>query len=168
MFKNLFGRPKPATADLPGLYRRHREEDVERFTALAEAAFPDLKGAIRCFGADWLGRQFATDARRVEGGKPQVVLIEPGTGEVLEIPADIDSFHTTILVDEADAAVAEPFYRDWLASGGARPAYDQCIGYIRPLFLGGADDLGNLELSDLDVYWTITGQILTQIRDGRG
>lgn len=33
---------------------------------------------------------------------------------------------------------------------GAEPAYDQCIGYKKPLFLGGEDDISNQELSDLE------------------
>ncbi|CAE6797130.1 hypothetical protein R75461_05007 [Paraburkholderia nemoris] len=39
----------------------------------------------------------------------------------------------------------------------------QCVGYKRPLFLGGADELHNLELTDLDVYWTLSSQMIAQL-----
>ena len=37
-----------------------------------------------------------------------------------------------------------------------------CFGYQLPLFLGGEDALANLELSDLDVYWTFMDQLRLQ------
>lgn len=158
-----FGKKRAAEVNtgLPdGIYRQHRQEDVEHFTQLAVDAFPDLAGRVRCFGADWLGRQFASDAAR--GG--EVLLIEPGTGELLEIPVDVETFHAEELVEQADAAAALFFYREWLAAGGAVPGYDQCIGYKVPLFLGGADTPDNLELGDFDVYWTVCAQLLAQSR----
>ena len=149
---------------LDGAYRLHRTEDVARFTDLAAEAFPEFRERIECFGADWLGRQFATDQGRLIAGVPQVLLLEPGTGEALEIPADRQAFHEEVLVQEPDAATAHSFFRQWLAAGGSRPEYDQCIGYNRPLYLGGADDLTNLQVVDFDVYWTISAQLLAQVR----
>jgi hypothetical protein len=35
-------------------------------------------------------------------------------------------------------------------------------GYVTPLFLGGADVVGNLELTDTDVYWQLTSQLIRQ------
>ncbi len=34
-----------------------------------------------------------------------------------------------------------------------------------PLFLGGADEVGNLELSDMEVYWDMTSQLWEAVRD---
>jgi len=149
---------------LDGAYRLHRNEDVARFTQLAADAFPELATRIECFGADWLGRQFATDRGRIVAGRPQVLMLEPGTGEALEIPVDREAFHEEELLEEPDAVAAYSFFRQWLAGGGERPAYAQCVGYKRPLYLGGSDDVTNLELNDFDVYWTIAGQLLTQVR----
>jgi hypothetical protein len=149
---------------LDGAYRRHFPEDARRFTKLAVDAFPDFAGRIECFGADWLGRQFAIDFHRVVDGAPQVLMLEPGTGEALEIPVDEATFHAQELVDEPDAAVAHFFFKGWLSAGGRRPEYDQCVGYRKPLYLGGADDVTNLELSDFEVYWVLAAQILRQVR----
>ena len=62
---------------MDGAYRRHRPEDVEGFTELARQAFPAFAERIECFGADWLGRQFAADLGRVAAGRPQVLMLEP-------------------------------------------------------------------------------------------
>lgn len=157
-----------STATVPplvlGAYRLHRADDVPRFTALAKEAFPQFASRIECFAADWLGNQFATDAGRVTGGQPLVLLLEPGTGQGLEVPANIDEFHSRELVEHAEACVALSFYKRWIAGGGAAPAYEQCIGYKRPLYLGGVDEVENLEVSDFDVYWTISSQLLAKTR----
>jgi hypothetical protein len=149
---------------LDGAYRVHEPEDVVHFTQLAVSAFPDFAGRIDCFGADWLGRQFATDRHRLIGGVPQVLMLEPGTGEALEIPVGQADFHTQELIEEPDAAVAEAFFKQWLMVGGRRPEYGQCVGYRKPLYLGGADEVTNLELIDFDVYWTMAAQLLRQVR----
>ena len=149
---------------LNGAYCPHRAEDAARFTALAADAFPEFADRIECFGADWLGRQFATDRGRIVGGTPQVIMLEPGTGEALEIPVNREAFHAEELVNEPDAAVAYSFFEQWLASGGVRPQYEECVSYKRPLYLGGADDVTNLELSDFDVYWSLSAQLLARVR----
>jgi Domain of unknown function (DUF1851) len=35
----------------------------------------------------------------------------------------------------------------------------QCTGYKVPLFLGGKDPAENLEVIDLEVYWSLSGQL---------
>jgi hypothetical protein len=40
----------------------------------------------------------------------------------------------------------------------------ECVGYRKPLFLGGADNLTNVEMLDLDVYWTLTAQLIAKTR----
>ncbi|TMJ17221.1 MAG: DUF1851 domain-containing protein [Alphaproteobacteria bacterium] len=147
-----------------GAYRRHRPEDVASFTELAIEAFPDLAGRISCFGADWLGRQFATDKARLVGGEPQILLLDAGAGEALQVPASITEFHERELLEAPDEAIALSFYKEWIRRGGDAPAYDQCVGYKQPLFLGGTDDVSNLEVSDFEVYWSICAQLLDQTR----
>jgi hypothetical protein len=169
MFSKLFRRAGKTPSDpdpilLDGAYRLHRAADIGHFTHLARTAFPTFADRIECFGADWLGRQFANDRGRMASGEPLVLMLEPGTGEALEIPASFTAFHEHELIEESDAVAAFPFYQEWLSAGGARPRYDQCIGYKVPLFLGGADGVANLEVSDFDVYWTMSAQLLAQVR----
>jgi len=158
------GSTKPEQPNLDGAYRLHQRDDVQRFTALAGEAFPAFGSRIECFGASWLGCQFATDRARVDRGEKLVLLLEPGTGEALEIPATFASFHDQELLEHADAAVALSFYRDWLTAGGVAPTYTQCVGYKRPLYLGGADNVSNLELGDFEVYWGVAAQLLAKVR----
>lgn len=89
-------------------------------------------------------------------------MLEPGTGQALEIPASFVGFHDGELVDYADSALAENFFDNWAASNpGSLPlGRDKCVGYKVPLFLGGPDTMDNLELSDIEVYWSISGQLI--------
>lgn len=148
-----------------GLYRLHHLSRIGAWTQLGEEMFPEFRGGIVCFGWDWLGRQFALDRRSSSsGGDPQVLMLEPGTGEVLEIPATFATFHDEELVDFADAALAASYYDQWQAAGGQAPGEDECIGYRVQLFLGGEDTIENLEPIDGDVYWTITAQLVNETR----
>lgn len=147
-----------------GLYRVVRPSDANIWDERVQLAFPEFAGHVTCFGFDWLGRVFSVDSRRTEEGRSGVLMLEPGTGEALEVPANLITFHSSELIEFGEAALAISFYDKWRAAGGAAPAYDQCVGYKRPLFLGGADEVENLELSDLDVYWHITGQLIRKTK----
>jgi len=147
-----------------GLYRILRPIDVSIVKELVDAAFPSLAKRTRPFSTDLLGRIFATDSGRMDDGTPKVLMLDPGTGEALEIPATIESFHDGELIEYKDAALASNFYEAWLNRGGCSPEATQCIGYKVPLFLGGKDEASNLEIVDLNVYWTLTAQLLAQAR----
>lgn len=142
-----------------GAYRRLTYAEIAAVNGEVFAAFPDFAGLSTIFGVDWLGRVFAEQG---DGG--EVLLLEPGTAEALEIPVDLEEFEASELVDNPDAALAWGFYQSWRNAGGAAPGPGQCIGYRKPLFLGGADTLDNLELADLSVYWSVTAQIIAQLR----
>ena len=145
-----------------GLYRLHTPSSAVGATDLVEEAFPEFRGRTACFGFDWMGRQFALDLRQAESDQAPVLLLEPGTGEALEIPVPFADFHDTVAVEYSDAVFASAFFAEWKQGGGATPEFDQCIGYKTPLFLGGADAVDNLEVSDFEVYWSICGQLRTQ------
>ena len=145
-----------------GLYRAHTSMSASAADALVSDAFPEFAGRLACFGYDWLGRQFATDVGRGTIGDPEVMLLEAGAGEAFEIPVPFSLFHDEELVDFTEEALARGFYEQWRRSGGRAPVPSECIGYRRPLFLGGSDVVANLEVCDLDVYWTIMGQLRRQ------
>ena len=44
-----------------------------------------------------------------------------------------------------------------------KPSYKNCVGYKVPLFLGGKDAISNYEETDMEVYWSISAQIISQI-----
>ncbi|OJH42806.1 T6SS immunity protein Tdi1 domain-containing protein [Cystobacter ferrugineus] len=163
-FEEFMARYEGATFD-HGLYRVHLREQRTRWTARAEEAFPTLKGRVSCFAYDWLGRQFALDNARRQGGQPLILLLEIGTGEILEIPLTFADFHENELVDDPDAALLPGLFQDWLALKHNPPRPHECVGYKTPLFLGGADTLDNMESTDMDVYWTLFGQMLAKVRN---
>ena len=141
-----------------GLYRLHPAQDVLEWTAIVEEAFPLCHGRTVCFASDWLGRQFALDKARLEDGQLQILLVVPGSGERLQIPATLQSFHEHELIEHAMDAVAGELYRVYREAGGAPPAPGQCVGYKVPLFAGGEDAVENLELVDMKAYWVACGQ----------
>ena len=140
-----------------GLYRVHTPEASDVWTKAAAQMFVSFSDRLVCFASDWLGRQFALDRRRQQDGHHLVLLLEPGNGEALEIPASVKSLHTDELVNHGDAALALSFYADWREATGDDDYLepDQCVGYDVPLFLGGDDDLTNLSRIDMDVYWSV-------------
>lgn len=150
-----------------GLYRLHSEQSGPVCQALTAAAFPDYAERVRVFGMDWLGRQSAIDFGRFAEGEPQVLILEPGTGEALEIPASFEWFHDEEIVDYRNEALASDFFAEWRTSSGwSEPLrLDQCVGYALPLFLGGEDVVANLEVSDVEVYWKFTGEMRRQTRE---
>lgn len=148
-----------------GLYRVHDVASSRKASEVASYAFPALSTPWVCFGFDWLGRQFALDFHRGTPGNPGVVLLEPGTGETLEIPGTYSDFHDYTLFEYRDGCLLPDFYAHWRTEGGSAPRFTECVGYTTPLFLGGRDDVSNLELSDIDVYWSISGQLIVATRD---
>jgi len=95
-----------------GLYRLHTPTSSAIASSMSAAAFPEYEFPLRCFGFDWLGRQFALDPRRGDDLDPEVLLLEPGTGEALEIPVPISAFHDDELVNYTDAALASNFFAE--------------------------------------------------------
>jgi hypothetical protein len=147
-----------------GLYRIHSSINLEKWNKIVGDAFPDFRKRIFCFGYDWLGRHFALDNERIEQGEPLILMLEPGTGEVLEIPVNFLSFHNEELVLYTNEALAEDFFISWLQIGNPSPKHNECIGYKRPLFLGGTDTVDNLEVADMEVYWSISGQLISKVK----
>jgi len=147
-----------------GLYRIHCVADMPKWTSIVTDAFPEFAQRVFCFACDWLGRHFALDKSRVDEDQYLIVMLEPGTGHALEIPANFHDFHHQELVKYGNEALAIDFFESWLSSGGESPATSECIGYIKPLFVGGEDAIENLELTDMEVYWSILGQLLAKVR----
>jgi hypothetical protein len=122
-------------------------------------AYPEYRGQFTCFGFDWLGRQFATEANRGDAHDPDVVIIQPGAGDILETPFAFSVFHDDAMVDYVEDVLALSFFDEWRDGHREVLQFDQCVGYSKPLFLGGQDEVSNLEVADIEVYWTIMGQL---------
>lgn len=143
-----------------GIYRLHDEQTGPRAEVWIAESFPQFASRACPFGFDWLGRQFVMDSGRLDGGEPLVLLFEPGTGEVLEIPFTFARFHEQ-LHELREPALADSFFARWAQANRALLplGMTQCVGYRVPLFLGGKDTLENLEVTDIEVYWSVSGQL---------
>jgi hypothetical protein len=147
-----------------GAYRVHDPAQVARWTDLAVAAFPQLEGLVLCFASDWLGRQFAVNTDRASNGQGTVVLIDLLIDDVVDTDHDLGAFHERLLGVDPRPVLALGLYADWRAAGGAVPALSECVEYTVPLYLGGAHDLANMAITDMEVAWDISGQLLRQVR----
>ena len=145
-----------------GLYRVHDSASGPRAASSIVEMFPDFKGRVSPFAYDWLGRQFCLDFGRLDMNEPLSMLFEPGTGQALEIPATFVDFHNEEIVDYSDAALALPFFEKWSSANPEELPLnvDECVAYKVPLFLGGRDEIENLEIMDMDIYWSINAQIV--------
>ncbi|MFE4542366.1 T6SS immunity protein Tdi1 domain-containing protein [Arthrobacter sp. NPDC056727] len=154
----LFARFGGCTFDR-GLYRVHDQTSSRRASQWVSDAYPEFKGRLVCFGFDWLGRQFALDPLRGSASEFEVAMLEPGTGYAMEVPVAFSDFHDQALEEYRDACLAPATFEDWITQTDRDLDFSECAGYKVPLFLGGKDELGNLEVSDMAVYWSIMGDL---------
>lgn len=147
-----------------GVYRIHTPSTARVFNEEVRLAFPEHSESTFCFGFDWLGRQFSLDPKRTKGDQPLVLMFEPGTGEVFEVPSTFKEFHNVELTDYAEEALALGFFHKWLEEGNRPPEFHECVGYKTPLFLGGEDTTDNLELCDSSVYWHVSAQLVRKTK----
>jgi len=163
-----YARPLEKYSDMGfdgGIYYLYGGTAINAWTELIGRAFPTFRGRVLCFGRDWMGNHFCLDKQRSESGEPLVLLFEVGTGKVLELPATYESFHSSLSIQHADAVFAESLYRRWKALHPEPIRIEECVGYVVPLFLGGKDDVENLEKSNLSVYWHLMTELLAKTND---
>ena len=142
---------------LNGLYRIFRKDQIGKWTTIVEEAFPNYKGTIEVFGFDWMGQVFA-----MRKDTNTVLWFQPGTGDVLDIPDDFVEFHDTEIVDYPEDALVSRYFDDWFENNGHYILkHSECVGYKIPLYLNGEDDLNNLEVSDMEVYWGVMSPLIS-------
>jgi hypothetical protein len=133
------------------------EDDLPMWRENLSVAYGAQVEGLEPFAYDWMGNCFADG----EGG---VYVLELGTAQGFLTQAEVADFLADDVPNKTDDALLAPFWREWLESGGGHPEYNQCVGYKNPPFLGGEAEVSNLEISDLDVYWTVLGQVLAKAR----
>lgn len=144
-----------------GLFRVFKAEDVEKWQNNVETAFKNFVGKFKLFAFDWLGRCFGIDLRKESYGN--ILMFEIGTNDVLEIPCQFFEFLNEEIPQYNNECLATSFFEEWKNYSNQQITYNQCVGYKVPLFLNGKDIITNLEISDMDVYWSIFAQIINQI-----
>lgn len=147
------------------LYRIAMPGDIESLNSLIAGVFPDFASRAICFAYDWLGRVFALDRDRVVNKALQVVVLDPTSAEAYEIPCSLLAFHNEELINYRQEALAEDLYKDWRETGHSAPAFDQCISYITPLFMGGDEIFENMLPSSLEIYWQVCSDMLNELEN---
>ncbi len=147
-----------------GVFRVFRADQIPEAVQAMEAMFPQYRGRLVPFAFDWLGRHFALDLAKGGNGQPQILMLEVGTGQAMIIPVPVMDFLNVELVEYAADALATSFWQEWRSLNPADLAFTDCVGYKVPLFLGGADVVANLEVSDLSVYVELCCQLRNKTR----
>ncbi|MFE2580324.1 T6SS immunity protein Tdi1 domain-containing protein [Streptomyces sp. NPDC059378] len=146
-----------------GFYRFHTADSAVAANAACAELIRGFAGRYHAFAFDWLGRELAVDVRAGQADGA-VIVVDPGGAEYLESDLPLSAWHDVVAGEED--LLAYRFYMAWRATNPevGDLGFDQVIGYKHPLFLGGADEVENLELSDRDVYFSLCTQIATQLR----
>lgn len=143
-----------------GLFTTFEKKDLEKWTLVVNDAYPEFIGEFQLFGYDWLGRIFGISE---QNNNEVILMFEIGTGEVLEIPCNLHAFLNREIPLHSNECLASKFYSKWLRKKRIAVSYGRCIGYKVPLFLGGKDEIKNLEESDLEVYWYVVTEVKKRI-----
>ncbi|MFG2818884.1 hypothetical protein ACGFX4_05590 [Kitasatospora sp. NPDC048365] len=153
--------PMGGTTLADGLYRFHTADSAASANAACAELVPGFAERYGVFAFDWLGREFAVNT---EDGT--VAAVDFGSDEFLESELSLDEWHDVVAA-EADDLLLLAQYLEWRAANPQTGplAFDQVVCHRHPLFLGGADEVDNLELSDKDVHRTLFTQIAVQVRD---
>lgn len=142
-------------------YRIFNIEMAESFTKIVESFFLEYSGRIEVFGWVWNGLLLAED----KNNREQVLLFEPESAQVFEIPGNLEYFHNIQIIKNRWPLLREHLYKEWIGKNRSIPNIRECIGYKKPLFLGGMDEVSNLELIDMEVYWSVTWQLWNAVKD---
>lgn len=138
-----------------GLYRIHSFTSSSQWALIISNYFPKYLNDIYPFGFDWAGRQYCLS----KSNSSLLYMFDPSTGEDFSLNQSIVAFHNDDLVNDTIPILSPDIYRKILSflcldSIG----WCDCLGYKRPLFLGGNDTIENYEKSNLKLYWDLTLQ----------
>jgi len=149
-----------------GLFRWHDVESERAGRGLVSEYFQLPPERFELFGFDWAGRQYAVEYRRGELQSEFVLQFDPAAGAALQLAAPASVFERQI--DELGEEVLNArLFRAWQVVNPTihEVAFSECVGTNVPLFLGGQESVENLGLTDIEVYWTLVGQLFKATRD---
>ena len=142
-----------------GLYSIFKREDIEKWNNIVGEYFPNYKGSFSVFAYDWIGKIYAID-----NDSKMIKMFDPEEHECYVTDMDIVQFHEEI-VDDTDGMLASNYFNKWFEINNHELIkYGECVGFKVHLSLGGKDEIDNLEKIDMEVYWTITLDINSEVR----
>jgi hypothetical protein len=95
----------------------------------------------------------------------RISLLDPGEGKLREIADSIEAFQQ--LLSDQEFVLTEFLVEDFasLRNGGTSLAPGQVFGFVQPPVLGGSFDVGNLEPTDVQIHFSLSGQIHQQVKN---
>lgn len=140
-----------------GLLKILKKEDVHTWKNDIMLAFPKFVNKFEPFAYDWLGSFYCIKLSNVN--KPGILIFNIGYNRCLLVPCDFLEFIEKEIPNNVNTALVSSGYDKWLEY---RPAlkYDECVGFIKPMFLDGSDTLKNTDVYDLKQYWGAITQLL--------
>jgi hypothetical protein len=148
-----------------GIYRVYRGDQLEGPSEAVGEVFRAVRGKVSAFASDWSGRQFGLEFTELVDGKPAVSCFDLACPDSFCTDQSVLDFHERALVGQAGAALAEPFYKRWRKKHPEAIAPGRCAGYKVPLFLGGKDNVANLQLTDMRAYLDLLAQLWNKVKD---
>ena len=146
-----------------GLFNVIERGDIGYWEDNVTRAFPEYRNKFRLFGYDWMGRCFAVDISNEDEEK--ILIFDPGTLEVSDVPLSfMDFVNKAIPMNTNECLMSDNFIQWYNTEQGTELEYMQCVGYQRPLFLGGEEEPENLQLDDLDEYWQTIGETAAKMK----
>ena len=94
-----------------------------------------------------------------------ISLLDPGEGKLRQIAQSIEEFQQ--LLSDQEFVLSEFLVEDFvsLRNGGKSLSHDQVFGFVQPPVLGGSFGVDNLEPTDMQVHFSLSGQIHRQVKD---
>lgn len=144
-----------------GLIRFHSSTSRPRWAGI-------IKNHIRLSPSETLPLFFDWEGRNVffhrESGR--TYFVDPSTNEVDWVTQSIVELLEKICSNEGpDVLDEEDFEAARRHLGGPSLGFDECIGFVLPLFLGGSEEPSNREVTDMEVFWEINRQLTEQTND---
>ncbi|MBP6730714.1 MAG: DUF1851 domain-containing protein [Chitinophagales bacterium] len=154
-----FLQTEGGTSFCDGLYRIHTLGSSYFWTSVIENCFPKYKNRVHCFSFDWLGRMYAKGL-----DNKLIYMFDEATAKAYELKTSLQDFHSVEIMNHPDEILNEDYFTNWLNEYGRTLSFDECVGFITPLFLGGEDQFNNYEIVDMEVNWETSFQIYNQIK----
>lgn len=151
-----------------GVIRFHDSQTGPMFRESVFAAFPEIKRMDRqavVLAFDWQGCQYLTAKLR---GERELMVLKADIGVgTLEPLAPVVTLAAILKAPDMQRYFYGERFDEWRAlvdRPGSQLSFTDCVDFQVPLFLGGEDTAQNMQLTDMDVAWTIGGQLLAGTR----
>lgn len=148
-----------------GLLRFHDAASGPEFRAYVRAAFPEIEDPrVDVLAFDWQGRQIITVRRPLGDGAwgEQELRVADLAGGAVQDLCTLPEFGAILQNDLVGQLFGQAQYDDFRevhGVGDAVLAFDECVEYSHPLFLGGVDSVANMAVTDTAVYWEVVGAL---------